>query len=96
MQTLFIIYHEDLEAQVRAIVHRGMVVARYTRLDDVVGARMVEMEEQTGYMTDRRNRIIMLMANKEVVEKIVADLQEVRKREGHGLRGFVVDASVVF
>ncbi|NIM04255.1 MAG: hypothetical protein GTO55_00565, partial [Armatimonadetes bacterium] len=70
MKTLFIIYHEDLEAQVRRVLHQGMIVARYTRMDGVVGARMVQMEADTGYMTDRRNRIIMVIAEEDVIKKL--------------------------
>jgi len=96
MKTLFVIYHEDLESQVRGIVHRGMVVARYTRIDDVVGARMVQIEEETGYMTDRRNRIIVVVAEEALIGNLVSELQALRRKEGHGLRGFVVEATAVF
>jgi hypothetical protein len=96
MKTLFIIYHEDLEPQVRGILHRGMIVARYTRIDGVVGARMAQMEAETGYMTDRRNRIITVIAEDKAVNDLVKELRDLRNKEGHGLRGFVVDTDTVF
>jgi len=96
MKTLFIIYHEDLEAQVRSILHRGMIVARYTRIDGVVGARMAQLEAETGYMTERRNRVIMVVAEEDLVSSLVGELRALRTKEGHGLRGFVVGAEMVF
>jgi hypothetical protein len=96
MKTLFIIYHEDLEDQVCGILQRGMFITRYTRVDDVIGAHMVEVEKMTGYMTDRRNRLILVIADEKTIGDIVAELQVLRNKEGHGLRGFVVDALQVF
>lgn len=96
MKTLFIIYHQDLEALVLGILQRGMIVARYTRIDNVVGARMAQLEAETGYMTDRLNRIVMVVAEAEVIANLVSELRLLRKEQGHGLRGFVVNADEVF
>lgn len=96
MKVLFIIYHEDLEPQVRNVLHRGMVVPRYTRIDDVIGARMVEAEEETGIATERHNRMVTVIADENIIGELVSDLERVRRAEGHGLRGFVVDATQVF
>jgi hypothetical protein len=96
MKTLFIIYHEDLEEQVCGILQRGMFITRYTRVDDVVGAHMIEVEKMTGHMAERRNRLILVMGEEKTIADIVAELQVLRNKEGHGLRGFVVDALQVF
>jgi len=96
MKTLFIVYHEDMESKVLGILQRGMVVTRYTRIDKVVGAHMVEMEAQTGYKADRHNHIIMVMGNAQVIKELVKALKVLQKTEGHGLRGFVVDAAEMF
>jgi hypothetical protein len=96
MKTLFIIYHEDLETRVRQVLRRSMVIARYTRIDDVVGARMVEQEQETGYMTDRRNHLIIVVADDELIQELVGELQKLRDDQGHGLRGFVVNATEAF
>ena len=90
MKTLFVIYDEDLEDKVSAIMQRGMVLARYSRLDDVKGARMVEIERRTGYALDRRNRLLLAVADEEIIAGIVTELRRLREREGHGLRAFVV------
>lgn len=95
METLFIIYDEHFEAHIRAIIESDMVVPRYTRIDNVIGARMVQLQEETGYLADRRNRMIMVIAEEQVVGKIVNNLRELREREGHGLRAFVVPVSQV-
>jgi hypothetical protein len=96
VKALFIIYHKDLEAQVRQVVDRGMAVPRYTRIDDVIGARMVEMAEASGYATDRHNQLIMLLAEEGVVNSLIRELQVLRRQQGHGLRGFVLDTTKVF
>ena len=95
METLFIIYDELFEAQVRGIIERGMVVPRYSRIDSVIGARMVQVQETASYHTDRRNRMIIAIAEAATIAHLVAELRALREREGHGLRAFVVPASQV-
>jgi hypothetical protein len=90
MQTLFVIYDEGMEAEITAIIGRGMVVPRYTRIDNVIGARMAEREAETGYLTDRRNRMIVAVAEDPVIEQIAKGLRALRRRKRHGLRAFVV------
>jgi hypothetical protein len=96
VKALFIIYHKDLEAQVRQVVDRGMAVPRYTRIDEVIGARMVEMAEASGYATDRHNQLIILLGEEGVINNLVRELQVLRRQQGHGLRGFVLDTARVF
>jgi hypothetical protein len=95
METLFIIYHESFEPEVSAIIERHMVVSRYTRIDNVIGARMAEREEDTGVRAERRNRVILLVAEPGTITGMLADLKSLREREGHGLRAFVVPVSRV-
>jgi len=95
VETLFLIYDESLETEISAIVQRDMVVSRYTRIDGVVGARMAEQEDETGYIGERRNRLILLMADPSTIAHVVDDLKALRARKGHGLRAFVVKASTV-
>jgi hypothetical protein len=95
MQTLFLIYDEGFEPEISGIIERDMIVSRYTRIDDVIGARMVEQEEETGYAADRRNRLIVLIAESNTMARIVKDLRDLRSRRGHGVRAFVVEASDV-
>ncbi len=95
METLFLIYHESFEADVSAIVGRHMVVSRYTRIDDVIGARMVEREEDTAQRSERQNRIILIVAEPSTIAGMLDELKALREREGHGLRAFVVPVSRV-
>jgi hypothetical protein len=95
METLFVIYDEAFQPEISAIIERDMVVARYTRVDDVIGARMAAQEAESGYLADRRNRIIILVAEPATVARIVGDLRALRARKGHGLRAFVVPATNV-
>jgi hypothetical protein len=94
METLFLIYDETFEPEIGGIIQGGMIVARYTRIDDVVGARMVQAQA-TGYLADRRNRLIIIVADPATIAKLVNDLRELRARKGHGLRAFVVKAETV-
>lgn len=95
METLFLIYHESFEPDVTAIIERHMVVSRYTRIDDVIGARMVEREEDTGHRSERQNRIILIVAEPSVITGMLDELKALRDREGHGIRAFVVPVSRV-
>jgi len=94
METLFLIYDESFESEISGIIERGMIISRYTRVDNVVGARMAE-REATGFLADRRNRLILVIAEPPTMARLVADLRELRTRKGHGLRAFVVKAETV-
>jgi hypothetical protein len=95
METLFVIYDESFEHEISALVERDMVVARYTRIDNVIGARMAQQEEQTGYLADRRNRIILLIADRAAIARLTEELRALRARKGRGLRAFVVPTTTV-
>jgi hypothetical protein len=95
METLFVIYDEAFQEEISAIIERDMVVPRYSRLDGVIGARMAQREEQSGYLTDRRNRMIVLVAESATIARIVRNLSDLRARKGHGLRAFVVPTTEV-
>ncbi len=95
METLFLIYDETLETEISRIIQRDMIVSRYTRVDNVVGARMAEQEAATDFVTDRRNRLIILISEPQTIAKLVADLRALQTKEGHGLRAFVVKAETV-
>jgi hypothetical protein len=94
MQTLFLIYDETFEPEISGIIERGMIVSRYTRIDNVVGARMAQAEA-IGYVADRRNRLIIIVAEPATIAKLVEALRDLRTRKGHGLRAFVVKAETV-
>lgn len=95
MEVLFVIYDEAFESEVSRLIERAMVVARYTRIDDVIGARMAEQEDHTGYLTDRRNQMIVVISEKATIARLVEDLRGLRQRKGHGVRAFVVPAATV-
>ena len=95
METLFLIYDEAFEAEISAAIERDMVVARYSRIDNVVGARMAQQEAESGYLADRRNRMIVLVAEPATIARILRALRTLRRRKGHGLRAFVVPTTEV-
>ncbi len=91
MQTVFVIYDRAMEHEVRAIFEREMAgIPRYSRIGGVIGARMVQQEAATGYKADRRNRMIVAVAEPAVIARITEDLRALRTQKGHGLRAFVV------
>jgi hypothetical protein len=95
METLVVIYDEAFQAEISAVVERGMVVPRYTRIDDVIGARMAEREAQSGYLADRRNRIILVVAEPPTIARMLSDLRALRNQKRRGIRAFVVPVSEV-
>jgi hypothetical protein len=95
MKTLFLIHDEGFEPEVTSLIERDMVVTRYSRIDDVVGARVAELEAETGYTMKRRNRLIIVIAEDELISRLAGELAALRRRKGHGLRGFVVPVEVV-
>ena len=94
METLFLIYDETFEPEINGIIERGMIVSRYTRVDNVVGARMAE-REATGFLADRRNRLILVIAEPPTIARLVDDLRSLRARKNRGLRAFVFKAESV-
>lgn len=95
MEVLFVIYDESFEDEISALVESVMVVARYSRIDNVIGARMAEQEQETGYLTDRRNQMILIIAEPAAIARLVDNFRALRQRKGHGLRAFVVPAAAV-
>jgi len=95
MTTLFLIYDEDFEPEVSSLLQRTMVITRYSRIDGVVGARMAEVEAETGYTMKRRNRLMIVVAEDRLIARLARELQALRRRKKHGLRGFVVPAKIV-
>ena len=98
MRALFLIYDESFQAEISAIIERDMVVPRYSRVDNVIGARMAEREarESEGpYLADRRNHMIILVAEELTISRITEQLRALRRRKGHGLRAFVVPVGEV-
>ena len=95
MEVLFVIYEESFEDEISALAERAMVVPRYSRIDNVIGARMAEQEQETGYLTDRRNQMILVIAEPATIARLADDLRAMRQRKGHGLRAFVMPAAAV-
>jgi hypothetical protein len=56
---------------------------------------MVEQEARSGYLTDRRNYMIIVVAEPPTIARLVRDLRDLQARKGHGLRAFVVPTTVV-
>jgi hypothetical protein len=95
MEVLFVIYDESFEDEISALVEQVMVVARYSRIDNVIGARMAEHEQETGYLTDRRNQMILIIAEPAAIARLLDDFRALRRQKGRGLRAFVVPAAAV-
>ena len=71
-----------------------MAVTRYTKIEGVVGARMDALAE-SDYATDRRNNVILVVADEQTMELIVRELRALREQIGHGMRGVVTRAEAL-
>ena len=93
MKVLTLIYDSTYEDQVTAILHRDMILPRYTRLENVQGARVLELERRTDadYEHLPKNHMIVAIAGDDVIARLVRDFQALRARLKHGLRGYVTD-----
>lgn len=88
MRALTLIYHEDFEVEITAVIKRCMAVARYTKIRDVVGARTDEIQEMD-YAQNGKNNMLIIVATQEVIFELSQQLRELRQVKGHGLRGYV-------
>jgi hypothetical protein len=93
MKVLTLIYDASYEDQITAVLHRGMVLPRYTRLENVQGARLIALEKQDNadYEVVPRNNMIFAIAADDIIADLVRHLQDLRARLKHGLRGYVTD-----
>lgn len=94
MKLLTLVYDEALEDQITPVFERSMAVTRYSKIEGVVGARMDALAE-SDYATDRRNNLILVVADEETMDLILRDLRALRDQVGHGLRGVVTNADSV-
>jgi hypothetical protein len=95
MKILHLIYDVEFEPSVTQILHRGMVIPRYTRLDAVTGARAIEAELRGDYVLAQNNRMVIIIAPEQQIARLVAEFQQLRARMKHGLRGYVTSAESV-
>lgn len=89
MRTMVLIYHEDLEDEITGRIKEQMVVARYTKIRDVVGARADFLQENDIPMDGGKNHMLILVAEQKVITELSQALRTLRERHGHGLRGYV-------
>ena len=90
MCTLTVIYHEDFEPDIVAIIKRHMGVARYTKVREVIGARQ-DIVAETDYeeLVSAQRHMLITLAERETVYAMLNDLRALRQHKGHGLRGYV-------
>jgi hypothetical protein len=48
MQTLFVIYDATLDSEISGTIERAMMASRRTRVDGVIGARMLGLRKEAG------------------------------------------------
>jgi len=93
MKVLTLIYEATHEDQITAVLHRGMILPRYTRLENVQGGRLLELEKQTDAVYEHapKNNMIIAIASDDVIARLVKEFQALRATLRHGLRGYVTD-----
>ena len=89
MSALHLIYHEDLEAKITGIIRSKMVIARYTKIRDVVGARS-DMLDETNYSAPGQNNMLIIVAAQKEILVLAEEFRTLRKSTGHGLRGYIL------
>jgi hypothetical protein len=95
MYSLVLIYHEDVESEITAIIKRQMLVARYTKVQDVVGARS-DLLEDSDYDAPRgKNNMLIIVAECEVITALADSFRALREMKGHGLRGYITPVQSV-
>ena len=96
MCTLTVIYHEDFEPDIMAIIQRHMGVPRYTKVRGVVGARQEIVAAGDYESTPSAHRhLLTTLAERETIYAMLNDLRALRQKKGHGLRGYVTPAEEV-
>lgn len=88
MRALTLIYHEDFEPEITGIIQRKMLVARYTKVRDVQGAR-ADIMQDTDFTPHGQNNMLIIVATQQVVLELAESLRELRLIRGHGLRGYI-------
>jgi len=95
MKVLHLIYDVEVEPLIQGILHRGMIIPRYTRFNEVMGARAIALEEQSEYATEPKNRMVLVIAPAPVMDRLVVELKQLRARLKHGIRGYVSSAEQI-
>ena len=88
MCLLTLIYLEEDEPAVLGIIQRNMTVARYTKIQDVQGAR-TDMLVEKDYDSAGQKQMLLIFAERAVIRTISDELRQLRRMKGHGLRGFI-------
>lgn len=88
MCALTLIYHADYEVAITSLLQEHMVVARYTKVRDVVGAR-AEALGVDDFDPDGGYHMIIVLAERVIIHTLAGVLRDLRASRGHGLRGYV-------
>jgi hypothetical protein len=88
MNALTLVYHEDFEPEITGIIQREMLVPRYTRVRDVIGARGDNMHN-LNIVPDGKNHMLFIVASHDIIEELATAFRALRAAKGHGLRGYI-------
>ena len=86
---LHLIYHDDFEADITSIIHDNMLVARYTKIRDVIGAR-TDMLHGTDFAPHGQNNLLIIVGGHDVIVGLADAFRGLRQNKGHGLRGYIL------
>jgi len=87
MCSLTVIYHEDFEDEIIGILGREMAVTRYTKVQNVVGARRDTLSAEE--VSIGKNHMLIIVGIREDINSIAVALRMLREIKGHGIRGFI-------
>ena len=94
MCALTLIYYQEFELIVHSLIQQHMGVPRYTKISDVVGARLYTMGDSDETPSPTYH-MLTLFAEREVIYKLADELRELRRRKGHGLRGYITPVEAI-
>lgn len=88
MCTLTVVYHEDFDLEITAMVKRLMLVPRYTKVQNVVGARS-DSNAESEYQVESIRHMLIILTERHTAQGIMEELRQLRKRLGSGFRAYI-------
>ena len=93
MYTLTLVYYQEYEMNIHSLIQQAMVVPRYTKIADVVGARIHSMGDDED--APPNYHMMIVCAESEVIHNLADKLRELRNKKGNGLRGYITPVEAI-
>jgi len=94
MCALTLVYYLEYEMTIHNLIQQVMVVPRYTKIADVVGARVNSLGDDEDAQVPGYHMMI-IFAEREAIYQLAEALRELRRKKGHGLRGYITPVETI-